>query len=66
MYRSRSRSAETSARVWMVWMYVLGRVVRDNPDDIARERSWVVREDSLPPFNIAALPGECCLYEYAQ
>lgn len=47
-------------------MYVLGRVVRDNPDDIARERSWVVREDSLPPFNIAALPGECCLYEYAQ
>jgi hypothetical protein len=38
-------------------MYVSGREVWDNPTDIARDRSFVVCEDSLPPFKIAAFPA---------
>lgn len=41
-------------------MYVLGRAVRDKPEAIARERCCVVREDSFPPFRIAALPVRLC------
>lgn len=57
MYWSRESSADTSARVWMAWIYVLGIAVLANADWIAFDRRCAVSFDSFPPFKIAAFPA---------